>query len=522
MHAFEGRLSLQILPEQSRIEPVLDLFDTLADASLEVGRMPPFSFEFIQDGRDLIPLQRGVQASEHPYWEFILEPGKVWEEPGDRGYTRASIPFSLQQRNANCTHNGLLTFLFKSDGAVSRAAYQITSETCRYLQADLWGVLPAVYGPGTIPDKEAVIEAYREEIAARLPVRPLEALARDYPGVDPGRLMMHDPDQVSTYGFVINKVHYSGGCQTRYGPYPFCSVLDLPSYSLAKSVFAATALMWLEQHYPGAGELLVMDYVAECDDENLWSGVTLAQLVDMSTGNYLSTTDQEDEFYSYETDFIASETHQGKIKASCSLFPRQTEPGSRFVYHSSDTYIAGVLMNAFLREQTHRDGSGLADIYRDVMVPELMKPLNLSPVTWKTKRTYDQARQPFTGFGLTFHSDDIVRFAMFLQNNGGAIGDQQVLSRKVLDAALQRDPSDPGLDTNGESFRYNNGFWAYDARQAASCENESWIPYMSGYGGISIVLIPNNSIYYVFSDGGHFQWAQAVAESIKIKRICKY
>ncbi len=34
----------------------------------------------------------------------------------DGGYSRASLPFTLEERNANCMHNGVLTFLFKSDG----------------------------------------------------------------------------------------------------------------------------------------------------------------------------------------------------------------------------------------------------------------------------------------------------------------------------------------------------------------------------------------------------------------------
>jgi hypothetical protein len=55
-------------------------------------------------------------------------------------------------------------------------------------------------------------------------------------------------------GFVIDGVHYSGGCPTRHGAYPFCENLDLPSYSLAKSMVAGIALMRLERLYPGAAQ----------------------------------------------------------------------------------------------------------------------------------------------------------------------------------------------------------------------------------------------------------------------------
>jgi hypothetical protein len=519
-HRFEGRLNITIPEGSGHMEGLLDWFDILQNPELEVVNLPPFSFEFIQDGEDLLPFLRGPQSSAHPYWEFILEPGKVWDEAGDGGYSRASIPFSLQQRNANCTHNGLMTFLFRSDGSVSRVAYQVASETCQYLQLNLWGVLAANYQPEDIDNGEALIRAFREEVAARLPVKRIEALAEDYPGIDPGQFKLHEPGDVSTYGFVIGGVHYSGGCNTRFGPYPYCDVLDLPSYSLAKTVFAGTVLMWLEQHYPGAEDLLVTDYVPECRADDRWEGVTLEHLLDMSSGNYESIENQVDEFASYGTDFIAAETHAGKIETSCTLFPRKSEPGSTFVYHSSDAYIAGALMNAFLREQAG-SSNNMPDIHSDILVEEVMNPLRLSPVTRKTRRSYDETAQPFTGFGLTFHSDDIARFALFMMNSAGMIDGRQVLSPKKLKAALQQETSDPGLSAHSEQFRYNNGLWSHDISEFMVCKRPQWIPYMSGYGGISVALIPNNTVYYVFSDGGQFKWAAAAVESNKIHSFCE-
>ena len=464
-------------------------------------------------------MSRGIQAGDHPYWEFILEPGKVWDETADGAYTRASIPFSLQERNANCTHNGMLTFVFSSNGSVSRVAYQVASESCHYLQLDLWGIVPAIYQPKKLNNGANIIAAYRQEVAARLPVRPFQDLAVDYPGTDLKMFQLHEPSDVSTYGLMINGVHYSGGCDTRYGPYPYCEVLDLPSYSLAKSVFGGTALAWLEQRYPGAGGMLVTDYLPECRDDERWQGVTLEHLLDMASGNYNSTENQADEFASYDTAFMGSDQHADKLRTSCTLFPRRSDPGTQFVYHTSDTYLAGTLMNEFLRQQQDSAGE-LPDIYRDVLVEQIFKPLGLSPVTWKTRRTYDAAAQPFAGFGLTFHSDDIVRFARFLMSGQGRIGDRQVLDQKTLDASLQRDSGDPGLNTGSELFRYNNGFWAHDLRKESACALPVWIPFMSGYGGISVVLLPNDSVYYVFSDGGHFKWSEAAVESNNIHRYC--
>ena len=81
--------------------------------------LPGFEFEFVQRGSDVIPLVTGVQRSSHPYWEIMLLPGKAWQAADDHGWTRISLPFALQERAANCTHNGVMSWLFR-DGAVGR------------------------------------------------------------------------------------------------------------------------------------------------------------------------------------------------------------------------------------------------------------------------------------------------------------------------------------------------------------------------------------------------------------------
>ena len=225
-----------------------------------------------------------------------------------------------------------------------------------------------------------MIADYRKELAARLPVQPLEALAEAYPEADTTRFRLHDPGEVTTYGFVIDGVHYSGGCLTRFGPYPYCQSILLPSYSLAKTIVAGTIYMELEQKFPGVGQARVVDYVPECRGDDRWDGVTLQHLLDMSTGNYRSTVDQEDEFFSYEGPMFSEETHAARIADACTLFPRSSEPGRTWVYHTSDTYIAGTLMNAYLRQQA---GPQL-DIFSDLLVAQVLAPLSLQSRPCKT------------------------------------------------------------------------------------------------------------------------------------------
>ena len=34
-----------------------------------------------------------------------------------------------------------------------------------------------------------------------------------------------------------------------------------------------------------------------------------------------------------------------------------------------------------------------------------------------------------------------------------------------------------------------------------------WIPFMSGYGGITVAMAPNGATYYYFSDNEEFSWS---------------
>ena len=115
---FQGRLILNAKQLAGGFEVVRNqpFHLTVDDARRS---LPPFDFAFVQDGDAIIPVRRGAIASTHPDWELVLEPGRAWDEAGEQGYSRASLPFALEERNANCLHNGVLTFAFRSDGAIS-------------------------------------------------------------------------------------------------------------------------------------------------------------------------------------------------------------------------------------------------------------------------------------------------------------------------------------------------------------------------------------------------------------------
>ena len=129
-------------------------------------------------------------------------------------------------------------------------------------------------------------------------------------------------------------------------------------------------------------------------------------------------------------------------------------------------------------------------------------------------------RQPFTGFGLTYHRNDIAKIAVFLNDRRGRLNGAAMFDEPMLNAALQRGPDARVVIADGDRYRYRNGFWAWDATKELGCAKETWIPFMSGYGGITVVLMPNNTVYYYFSDGDAYDWDRAAAESNRIRKFC--
>ncbi|WP_226703774.1 choice-of-anchor D domain-containing protein [Microbulbifer elongatus] len=512
---FEGVLELFSEATGGAFDEHKDTFRYTGSQDTTRKHLPEFDFEFVQTGSHIVPRERGSIASTHPEWEYVLTPGRVWNENADAGYSRVALPFALQQKNANCMHNGVMTFLFKDDGSVSDVAYQIASETCLYYQFDMWGQLSASYTPQSVNNSATLVSDYQAEVAARMPSKPLSALAQDYPGTDYTAFATpngKDPMAISLVGFVIDGTHYVGGCSTRQGTYPYCESLVVPSYSSAKSVFAGGTLMRLEQKYPGTFNQSIGSYISECNTNGNWNDVTFGNALDMGTGNYKLASYMSDEGASHTNDLFLPEDHTSKINYSCTEYPRKATPGTNWVYHTSDTYILGTAMNAYVKSIE----GGSSDIFTDILIDEVLAPLGVSPTAEFTRRTYDGVQQPFTGWGLMWLRDDVAKIGAFLSG-----GSQTVLHQGQLDAALQRDGSDRGLEPLTD-YKYNNGFWAHEVSSDMSgCSSPLWLPFMSGYGGISVLILPNDSVYYYFGDDDEYLWKDAAKEAHGIRSLCQ-
>ena len=477
--------------------------------------LPEFEFAFVQHGSHLIPAQRGRMVTEHPYWDYLLSPGRVWRENGDQGSMRAVIPFALLQKNQNCTHNGVFMFLFDETG-VSKVWYQITQETCIYFKMDMWGLLDADYQPGAVADADALRFNYVDELNARLPVKPLSALQEIAPNVHLENFGAGlTPEHRTAYGLVVDDVIYLSPCYTRYGDSGYCQQMRHASFSTAKSAFAGLALMRLAQRDGlSVKDERIADHAPEAATAaGDWSQVTFENTLDMATGNYQSAIYMVDENGPTMSAFFDAETYGDKIAQAFS-WPHRQPPGQQWVYHTSDTFILVRTMQNYL-------GS---DIF-DFLTSEVFQPLAVGPGAHTSARTSENnwQGQAFGGYGLWWIADDLAKLARLMQQGGKAPDGAQLLHPELVAAAMQQDRNEPGLLT-GVGDRYRLGFWATrftpDVDPAFECS--FWVPYMSGAGGIVAMMLPNGMTYFYFSDNGEFVWLDAVREAHAMRSNCRF
>ncbi len=516
-NTFSGRLRLHTDEQSNQFDLLLDEFGLITPARPGIGELPGFDIELVQDGEFLVPLVQGPVDTGHEWWDLVLRPGRVWDEAADDGYSRAAIPFALKERREDCVHNGVMSFLFNDQGDVSNAAFQISNQTCRYMQFEMRGLLGATYEPGPIEGAIESINLARENRQSRLAQRPIATISDDYAGANPsefGSAEEIDPGDLSVYGFVIDGTHYVSGCDTPQGEYPYCDDMALPSYSTAKSLVGGLGLMLMEADYPGTAAAPITDYVPECGDD--WQGVTIEHALDMTTGHFGSSKLHADENSSTTGRFFNGDDHATKIDYACNEYPRQSDPGEHLVYHTWDTYLAGTAINSRLKSIAGPD----ADFYDDMLVERIWKPLGLSLLSQATRRTYDDVAQPFTGFGLTFVRDDVARLAQFIGEQDGRLNGEEILDRDLFDAIKQRVPDDPGFVAELEAMRYNNGFRSFDVSGYLGCDEPAWVVVLSGFGGIIVAIMPNDTVYYYFSDGNVHRYLHAVRESHKIRPMC--
>jgi len=475
------------------------------------------SLVYVQDGLDLIPVQRGLIEDDFSAWGlrwyYILEPGHIWRVKG--GYSLVSLPVAIVPKGENCVYNGVMAFTF--DGKqVSRVWAQFTVETCMGgmpIDSAFW--LDGEYKPGGIEQAEQVRIAYQEEGNSRYPQKPITQLADDFPGVDLTAFGKNIKNY-SVYGVIVNGVNYVSNCPTRHGYYAYCDVMRMPSFSTAKSALAGMAFMRLGQVYGiEIADLPLADYIPEItQDYPDWQEVTIENMLDMSSGHYgTASTFTDPVVYRFFDGSSAAE-----ISRAVLLLPNLAPPGTQFFYRTAETFMAVRAMQNYLRSQTDDQVDLL-----DYMVAEVYKPLQMAPGFFSSMRTPDEEHQVLGGLGLFWTVDDVAKMTTFLLD-GGQIDSEQILQPDMLKDSLFLNPEDLGLpEIDNPESHYNNAFWGLLHGPGTSKPDYTcnfWVTRFTGYGGIEFTLMPNGIVYYYFGDANSWFSDDAVKEADKIKSIC--
>jgi hypothetical protein len=489
----------------------------LVDAPTAAFNLPDISFQFVQNAQnEIIPIKRSLNLAEHANWDYFIGVGHIGQDQDDPSYYRIVLPLALVEKNQNCVHNGIVSFLINDLAKPSHFYYQFSSETCAYFKPDLWGMGKLSYVPMTLSQSPKVLSDYQQEKQRRLPTESIFALAKRFEQLDVDNLALNKlikKEDMSVFGVLYQGVNYLSKCHTRAGNYPFCEAMILPSYSTAKSIFAGLTMLYLQRSYPSIFNESVEHWVPECQGQD-WQGVSFADLLNMRSGHYDSREDGVDENAPKLLTFFNAQSHQDKIRFSCQAYPRQSSPGSQFVYHTSDTYLLGTALNQFVKANLGQD----KDIFADVFLQKVLGNLSLSPIIERSRTTTDAAHQAFFGYGLFFTVDDIAKISQFAnQQTELAIG-RSMLSSGQRTTTVN---GNGGIQPVSPSLAYQNGFWARDIAPLLHCLQPSWQTFMSGYGGITVAPLADNLSYYYFSDSYQFNWGDAAVELNKIESLCR-
>jgi hypothetical protein len=270
------------------------------------------------------------------------------------------------------------------------------------------------------------------------------------------------------------------------------------------------SLALLEKDYPNVMNENIQDHVPACKQRK-WKDVRFKHALNMATGHYFDKKWYSEDWYLNNKGFSLNYTHKDRIKFACSVFSKKSPPGIKLSYHSSDTYILGVGLNNFYKS---KNGDN-ADIYRDLILP-LWKQLNLSQATYEIRRSIDSIRQPYMEYGMFMTADDVQKIGAFF------MAQNELTEKGVLADALQSNANQRGLSAIENILYYNNGFWAKKFKGSElKCAEDVWIPFMSGFGGITVAFMPNQTMYYYFSDNQEYSWDRAVNASNRISPFCK-
>lgn len=462
---------------------------------------PGVSLAFFTKDGDLVPVDRdvirmGSTLDGSSYWDMIVQPGRVWSEPGDGQWSRASFPFSLVHSIEGETHHGVATFLYNGK-EVSDLRFQIVQQTAPYYIEDYftaWGRVPARYIPGGINDLALLRSNYAQERADRFPMAEWSSLEGKV-GAD--KLADFESamtqDEVLVSGLIVDGTLYLKPCKSAAGPLPYCDTAGFGVWSATKTLANAVALLRLAQKYgPEVFSAKVVDYVEIPAAHDGWRDVTFADLLNMASGVGFGTdkrdpNDIEDGYLEGNyAEWYEAHSVKDKVDALAKTPDFPWGPGEVVRYRDQDMFLLGVAMAEYLKRK-----SGNGDLWQ-MLMDEVYRPIRIHyAATNRTIESDGSKGHPIMAFGYYPSLSDLAKIATLYQNKGRQ-GDNQILYEPMIETMLAG-AEDRGLPT-GEHNAYGEGRYymsLWNARYDAAENCKLYLPAMLGWGGNIVALMPN-------------------------------
>jgi CubicO group peptidase (beta-lactamase class C family) len=486
--------------------------------------LPGVRVQIFRSGNRLIPVTRDIIRSNNVKnrSNIIFSPGLVWSEPGDKGLSRASFPFTLTSRTWNRSHSGLATFLF-DDSMVSPMVFQIVQENSPGFKFDAWERLPITLLRHEIEIRDRVENEYDREMEERLPVRLLKELAGNF-GNAGQAVLKHWPDSenVSVSGLLVDGVLYARDCQTRFGPYPFCDEMRHGVYSMTKSLGALVAMLRLAQKFGDqVFDLKIKDYVNVSAAHDGWDNVTFADALNMTTGIGSAPADSIiviTESYPPYNKFMAQSSAKEKLAVAFTSKNYPWGPGQVLRYSSMDTFVLAAAMDSYLKLKVGPD----ANIW-DMVLEEVLRPIGVLHAPMIHTIEPDGGRGiPILGEGLYPTYQDIAKISLLLQEDGHFQNQQLLSASKLREALYQTEIRGTPLPEGSHipATSYHMSFWHVPI-QLQKCRIT--VPRMSGYGGNAVLLLPSGIVAFIVQDGGSglFRDKPLVAAATLLRSECE-
>lgn len=476
---------------------------------------PAFSLPIAARGEWLVPLERdlilsgrGAGGSGGSAWNVIANPGRVWQEATDAGYSRGTFLLTFTDNYVGQARNGLATLVF-NEHEVSSVAFQITQETApneEYLRVDFSALVPVTWEPGCPAGAEMTLAAFDQEVATRLPLRPWSALPNAEASQATSRNGHADTD-LSAVALLLDGQLYQQDVATRSGPHPWPEWMRHGVFSVTKTMGLGLSMFYLAQRYgDGVFDERITDFVPELAAHPGWQGVTFENTLNMVTGVVGA------ERGSAIGPYIQARSTAEKMAAIAVLPDDPAPPGTEFAYYSTHSFVLSHAMNSYVRSREGPAADYWTMVREDVLGPIGVPHLPLS----RSIEADGRLGTPIMGWGSYPDVDAAAKVARLLQDEGVA-GGRQLLSRARVREALRRSGR-PAYETSASSERYLHSVWTVRT-DVGGCTVD--VPLMSGHGGNHVLMPPSGLSVIRFMDGGDYEVSHATRAAETYRSSCR-